>query len=271
MNLSLSNMLSSNASGFDPDAKSYINAVEAADGNALELGVKLAYDKFIRGIKADANVATMAAHPIKAACILAGARSLTGALIPLVGTAPTNNNFVSGDYNRETGLIGNGTTKYLNSNRTNDVASQNNRHIGFYASSVGADVQKAFMGSAVADASGSSQIFTAAGDSKIYSRLSSALTVVSVGNLETAGFIGISRSGSINYTLRSGATSETITSVSATPNNQTHLVFARNLSGTPSLFADARLSFYTFGDSLDLSLLRTRVDTLMTDLAAAIP
>jgi len=255
----------------DADARAYIAAVEAADGNALETAVKLAYNTFIVGIKADASVSTLASHPIKSACILAGARTLTGALIPLVGTAPTNNNFVSGDYNRETGLLGNGTTKYLNSNRTNDVASQNNRHMGFYASSVGADVQKAFMGSAVADTSGSSQIFTAAGDSKIYSRLSSASTIGSVGNLETAGFIGISRSASANYTIRSGATSETITSTSATPNNQTHLVFARNLSGTPSLFADARLSFYTFGDSLDLSLLRTRVDTLMTDLAAAIP
>jgi hypothetical protein len=55
---------------------------------------------------------------IKASCILAGARTLAGALVPLAGAAPTNvGPFVSGDYNRKTGLVGDGSTKYLNSNR----------------------------------------------------------------------------------------------------------------------------------------------------------
>jgi hypothetical protein len=35
-----------------------------------------------------------------------------------LGTAPTNNNFVDADYNRETGLVGNGSTKYLDSKAT---------------------------------------------------------------------------------------------------------------------------------------------------------
>jgi hypothetical protein len=88
---------------FDPDAAAYLRAVEAADGQALETPVKRAVDDFFRGTKADGIW-----DAIKASCILCGARTLAGALVPLVGTAPTNNNFVDADYNRETGLSGMG-------------------------------------------------------------------------------------------------------------------------------------------------------------------
>ena len=106
------------------DTTSYIAAVEAADGQALEDSIKTAYTDFIVGCKADGIW-----NAIKASCILAGARTLNGALVPLVGTAPTNFNFVSGDYIRKTGLRGNGTTKYLNSNRSNNSDPQNNTHL----------------------------------------------------------------------------------------------------------------------------------------------
>jgi hypothetical protein len=88
---------------FDPDAAAYLRAVEAADGQALETPVKRAVDDFFRGCKADGTFSA-----IKAACLLCGARTLAGALVPLAGTAPTNNNFVDADYNRETGLSGMG-------------------------------------------------------------------------------------------------------------------------------------------------------------------
>jgi hypothetical protein len=67
-------------------------------------------------------------HAIKAACLLCGARTLAGALVPLVGAAPTNNNFVDADYNRETGLKGNGSTKYLDSGRANNDDPQDDNH-----------------------------------------------------------------------------------------------------------------------------------------------
>jgi hypothetical protein len=74
----------------DPDAGAYIAAVEAADGQLLEFGVGKAINDFVVGCKQDKIW-----DAIKASCILAGARTLTGALTPLVGTAPTNFNFVS--------------------------------------------------------------------------------------------------------------------------------------------------------------------------------
>jgi hypothetical protein len=67
----------------DPDAAAYITAVETADGQALEERTKIAIDNFVLGCKAD-GIWTA----IKASCILSGARTLAGALVPLVGTAP---------------------------------------------------------------------------------------------------------------------------------------------------------------------------------------
>jgi hypothetical protein len=86
----------------------------------LETPVKRAVDDFFRGTKADGTFW----DALKAACILCGARTLAGALVPLAGDAPTNNNFVDADYNRETGLKGNGSTKYLDSNRANNADPQ---------------------------------------------------------------------------------------------------------------------------------------------------
>jgi hypothetical protein len=65
---------------FDPDAAAYLRAVEAADGQALETPVKRAVDDFFKGCKADGTFGAL-----KAACLLCGARTLAGALVPLVG------------------------------------------------------------------------------------------------------------------------------------------------------------------------------------------
>lgn len=111
-----------------PDAAAYIAAVEAADGQALEAGVRAAINAFVSGCKQDGIWSAL-----QACCLMAGARTLSGALVPLKGPAPTNFNFVSGDYSRKTGLIGNGATKYLDSNFTlADFPSNDNTHLSAY-------------------------------------------------------------------------------------------------------------------------------------------
>jgi len=101
------------ASTYDPDAQSYITAVEAADGQALEAGVKNAMNALVVGFKAQ-SIWTPAAQLL----MPCGPRTLAGALVPLKqGIAPTNNGFLSGDYNRKTGLGDpSNTSKWLNSN-----------------------------------------------------------------------------------------------------------------------------------------------------------
>ena len=76
----------------DSDALIYINNVEAAEGQQLESGVRQAISDFVAGCKSDGIW-----NSLVSCCILAGARTLYGALIPLVGTAPSNVNFAAGD------------------------------------------------------------------------------------------------------------------------------------------------------------------------------
>jgi hypothetical protein len=245
----------------DADAIAYVAAVEAADGQALEFGVGKAINDFIVGCKLDGTW-----NAIKASCILAGARTLNGALVPLVGTAPTNVNFVSGDYNRKTGLGDpSNTTKYLNSNRSDNADPQNSFSLSLYQSQAGSN-SKVIMGSG---GNSYSQINTTSlGLLAFYSR--SSLDSF-VGTNSSNQFIGSSRSASASFDRRYGGTSSTLATSSATANGRNLFIFADNNAGTAAFFSNARLAFYSIGESLDLAKLDTRVTALITAIGAAIP
>ena len=255
------------AAAYDADAQAYITAVETTDGQALETGVRDAINAFVVGCKAD-GIWTA----IKASCILAGARTLTGALVPLVGAAPTSFNFVAGDYDRKTGLVGNGSTKYLNSNRNHQTDPQNSRHMSCFVSTISTSANNGtLIGSP----------YTATGWSFIVSRTSSgtpanryefglAQGTYPSGVTRSTGFVGASRSNSSNYTGRAGSASATYTASSQSPNAGNVSIF----TGTPSApndYVNARLAFYSIGESLDLALLDARVTDLINAFAAAIP
>ena len=250
----------------EPEALDYIAAVEAADGQALEDGVKFAYNSFIKGCKADGIW-----DAIKASCILAGARTLNGALVPLVGTAPTNYNFVSGDYNRETGLKGNGSTKYLDSNRNNNDDPQDSNHNAVYATDRGTTAgMRIIGGNTVTYGTGDNVIGSVANSVFVRQRNSGGNT--GLGIATNNSLLGASRSASASYIARISNTSTSISQSSQSPSSADVRIFGGG-SGGEALEApfDGRLSFYSIGESLDLALLDTRVTTLMSDLAAAIP
>jgi hypothetical protein len=261
MKYALGNML--NGAGglykYDADALAYIVAVEAADAQPLETGVKVAINNFVKGCKSDAIW-----NAIKASCILAGARTLSGALVPLRGTAPTNFNFVSGDYNRKTGLVGDGTTKYLNSNRNINADPQNNFSISVFPTTLGT-AGNAYAGAGGIN-TGSSQLIESAANATFYNRRAQSYAKQTFVN----SLIASSRSLSSEFIGRTGGTNSTFSAISETPYNANALVFARN-SPTPGLYSTARLSFYHIGESLDLALLDSRVSTLMTAINSAIP
>jgi hypothetical protein len=263
-----SRVVGSRVVGYDPDAFAYFTAVEAADGQALEGSVRDAYNAFVVGCKAD-GIWTA----IKASCILAGARTLSGALVPLVGTAPTNNNFVSGDYNRETGLVGDGSTKYLGSNRNNNADPQNSNHHSAFITTGSTNLSHIIGSNALATVGGNSIFTSATGGGNqggCWSR-SNGSTVTSIGTFSVAlvNFIGTSRSSSSSFNLRESGSTSSSSVTSSTPSADSVLVFAR---GTPvASYTSARLAFYSIGESIDLALLDTRVTTLVNAIAAAIP
>jgi hypothetical protein len=258
----------------DPDAEAYITAVEAADEaespgvGSLETATKVAIHSFVKGCKNDGIWPA-----IKASCILAGARTLTGALVPLVGTAPTNVNFVSGDYNRKTGLVGDGSTKYLNSNRNNNADPQNSSHCSaFFGTNYVATLANSAILGAGGGTTGSNQIQVGAGSSLPVFRNRSTSFVGRTNPASFSGLIGLSRANSSNFTARFNGSNFTDAIASETPFNGNILVFARNSSTLePGLFSNSRLAFYSIGESLDLALLDARVTDLINAFAAAIP
>jgi hypothetical protein len=247
----------------DPDAEAYIAAVEAADlaadptAEPLETATKVAIHSFVKGAKADGFWPA-----IKASCILAGARTLNGALVPLAGTAPTNFNFVDGDYNRKTGLVGDGSTKYLDSNRNNNADPQNSKHLAAYTTTVGTSGTP-FLATGIA--SGRSFI-TSAAQIAINRQDFVASTAPVASTLIAASRANAS---SINYRVN-GSTLLFSSNPSEAPFNQNIFVLRRLGAGILE-YANHRIAFYSIGESLDLALLDARVTDLINAFGAAIP
>ena len=254
-------LLDTPAPAFDPDALAYIAAVETADGEPLEAGVREAINGFVVGCKADGIW-----DALKASCILAGARTLNGALVPLKGAAPTNFNFVSADYNRTTGLKGDGATKYLNSNRNNNADPQNSSHLSVFSSEIG-DGNRIAIGNNTA--SGGSQILIST-DFKLSLRLKGETFVGTESTLQIEeGLTGASRNTSTEVNFRSGQISGSASNTSVTPSLGDIWLFWR--SSETGLHSNARLSFYSIGEAIDLAALDTRVSALITALDGALP
>jgi hypothetical protein len=246
---------------FDTDASTYIEAVEAADTQALETATRYAINNFVIGCKQDGIWSA-----IKASCILAGARTLTGALVPLAGTAPTNvGPFASGDYNRKTGLIGDGSTKYLDSNRNNNADSQNSKHLSlFISTAVSLGNYPAYIGIGGGN-TGASLIAADRVSNGVFVRSNSS-TAYGVGDSTRTSFMGVSRASSGSFQFRTTNSTTEYSQASQTPFNGNIRVFSE--SGNIS---NARLAFYSVGESLSLAALDGRVSALITAFGAAIP
>lgn len=257
----------------DFDANVYISAVEVADGQALENGVRLAIDNFVTGCKSDGTWAA-----IKSCCILAGARTLAGALVPLAGSAPINFNFVVGDYNRKTGLIGNGSYKYINSNRSLTASSQDNAHLALYVSTADTGGSGTFANYAGGSNQNGAQdsYFKICRFNDIYgltflSALSRCEASNSIGSIYNTGFMGHSRIASGSFIGRSANNDTTINEPSISQGDYDIAIFTQNYQNSFSGYTDARMAFYSIGDNLTLASLDTRVTALINAYAAAIP
>ena len=253
---------------YDADALTYINAVQAADGQSLENGVKVAINDFVIGCKADGIW-----DAIVASCIMAGARTVSGALTPLRGNAPTNNNFVSGDYSRTLGLIGDASTKFISTSYNNTDASfpQDNTHISCYvtqAPTISATLSRMFIGQIVGILGRLWMQSNTSGNLNVKNRSSATGGVTITGEGVTTGFKGHSRNSSTNTVIRSSQTN-TINSAASTSLSSGAIAVFNN--GASAQYSDARMSFYSLGTNIDLALLDTRVTTLMNTLASVIP
>ena len=242
----------------DPDAAAYITAVETADGQALEEQVKIAIDNFVLGCKADGIW-----NAIKASCILAGARTLNGALVPLAGTAPANvGPFVAGDYNRKTGLIGDASSKRLETGYITPQANINNAHHSIFVSAEASGaVSRGYIGNTTSGTGNA--IYRSSSPSLIIGVNSTApiTTVTSV-----LGFFGGSRTDASSFNIRRASSTSAVSSATTPPSSLTFSVFSL---ANGAFFGNQRLAFYSIGEALDLARLDGRVTDLITAISRA--
>ena len=248
----------------DPDALTYLAAVAAADGAPVETAVAVAVDDFFRGIKADNTFSA-----IKAACLLCGARTLAGALVPLVGTAPTNvaDGFVAGDYTRggaTPGLQGDGTS-YLDSGRAPSDGELNDAHLACYVSAA-----------ATSNTHYKAGAYSIATQQTILrSNFGTFIASVNSGNFAASGggnavgLFGASRFAADSSEFRVAGETTPDSTASDASSTQNITIFARN-DGTPDGFFDGTIAFYSIGEALDLEALDARVTALVTAIGAAV-
>ena len=262
---------------FDIDALRYIQAVEIADNQVLEGSVKTAINTLVVGLKTDGIWSE-----ISCCGILASARTLNGALVPLKGVAPTNFNFVAGDYSRSLGLSGDGLTKYIDTNEPTNSRPLTSSHISIYMSK-----------QALSDSGGSSNRYivgtmVSLSSNDFFACNSNSLTLSStiiagirrgvlgsfnILNANNVGFKGGSRSSS-NFTIfrtnNTETTSDTVFTGNLRPESQYLFATRATPSGNVISLTNAGLTFYSIGSAINLERLDNRVTTFMQTLSTLV-
>ena len=240
------------STSYETEAATYFAAIVTA-GSTITTANKAAVNAFIAGCKTD-GIWTA----IKASCLLAGPDSLAGALVPLVGTAPTNKGglFVGGDYSRTTGLLGDGTTKALDTNRANNISGQDDQSMSVWLSTFANDN---WIGAGRA----------AAGATVICGTVVRSHAAASgPATASTTGLVGVSRAASGAYTIRKAGANSTQSTTSDGQHADTIKVFNRGsgTTGYDTSYSAAKIAFYHEGTALNLALLDARLTTYMAAL-----
>jgi len=268
---------------WDADALAYITQVEAADGQPLEAKVKLAINRLVIRCKRDASPVSGISNwdAIQNCGLLAGPRTLAGALIALKGENPVNYSFVSGDYNAIAGLKGNGSNKGLGFPSTSDspVYMQIYHHMAFFCATPYSELTAGRFGMSFAK-SGSRTSFICVKSSEatpsdaVDFRIGSGYGTVPDGHTvpdsDFIGFYGATRASSFAVNeLQSLIGGGSVKSQISVPSNnatkeQTLAIF--RYSGAVSWF-NGRISFYSAGYPVDLVSLRDAVNAYMEAIA----
>jgi hypothetical protein len=241
----------------DPDAIAWRTAVIAA-GSFVDASVVNAVSRFVKGCRADGIWDAM-----KLVVVMAGPNTLTGALVPLKGAAPTAFNIGNALYNKTSGIKGDGSTFRLESNRFGNSDPQDNFHMATFVSEATL-AGGAMMGDNETGV-GLNQIVNGDAITTLFRNRNVTAETRSPGNL--TGFLGSSRSTSASFSYRMAQTDYSATIASQTPDTGNIQVFAR-LGIVPALYS-GRLSYYSIGESLSLSLLDARVSALMNALGVS--
>jgi len=199
---------------------------------------------------------------LKAACLLAGPDSLSGALVPLRADmpTPTNFNFVAGDYSRATGLKGDGVSKYLLLGISGIALAQNSAHVSAY-------VTEAHPAGAAGCYIGNSQLVPQPGaigivrsgvtPTNMVTQIHGDL-VVRAGAGTATGLLGLARAAADGYAIRLGPYVATVTDASSPPLARD--ITCYRLYAEESGYCAGRQAWVSAGTALNLA----QLDALLT-------
>jgi hypothetical protein len=242
----------------DPRARDIIGAIQQADEQALEDVVRTAINAFVVGCRADGIYDQM-----KAWRFLAGPRTINGLIKAGGGADPTNVNFVSGDYTRATGLLGNGSNKQWDSQRLGSADASDNHHHSCFVSSVNT-ITTLFSHNYTGGVQGSTvRGLTMLSSNQQHGFVSDSTNVRFFGTTPAAtGFMGFARTGTAATFRNDSVSYSSSESGTSAPTNNIHVFSRGNIR-----HVNARIAFYSIGENLDLALLDARVSAYMTAIA----
>ena len=261
----------------DTDVINYISGIEIADGQPLELSVKSAINNFILGLKNDGIW-----DSIKASCLMAGPRTINGAMRPLAGSNPIviGNTFSqpSTYYNRNSGILGDGNS-LINTMRDGNADSAIDHHNMVYVTS-----QTTSFG--FQTLIGQSGAGYGINDLKMYTILNygpgipdyysvrvnnrSSSFVNTTFNPPITGLLGVQRSSNQSFELWNNTTSKVLSSTvtSPLPTNSNLSIMGKNLGGgsiTEGFLG--RVGFYSIGSYIQNPiLLQNRLNQYFKDI-----
>jgi hypothetical protein len=253
--------------GFDGNAISYILGLEAYEGQRLESGVRTEINKLVSGLKTDGIW-----DSIVDCCLMAGPRTVSGILYPLKGRSGINYGFNSSDYNRASGLIGNGSSKYIDSNRSLNIEPSGNQHLAVYITKTGSpSINQYYIGAGIQNLTGSSAIY--ASDAGALFQKSRASGLANYQNFGTStGLMAVSRFSTGIWVARNTNISETaFVYVESGGQPANVYIFANNNTGigagTPEGYSDARIAIYSIGTNVNvLSNYERRIADYLTGI-----
>jgi hypothetical protein len=258
----------------DADVSAWAANVATADGQSLESGVISAVNTFVTGVKSDGDWTNL-----DQILILNSVRTLAGAAVPLKGTAPTFYNFVSGDLNRTTGIAGNTTNKYIDSNYAMNTWSPGNIFVGAYQTqartSAGA-VNQGIFGSADSTSTNSqyhmfmnqsSQVCVVTRYFNTNPKIHNAGgTGTQVDYDQTQSLYALYSNSTSAYTVSNETQTDTVTQAQGTA-SANNLYYYTYGAGTITHY-NGTISLILAGNYVSHTNLKSRADTLYSDIAA---
>ncbi len=227
---------------------------------------KDAVTDLVAGLKADAspNGGVSNWQAIQWMALWAGP-DFGGANVKLKGSGGALVAFVSGDHSRTTGLLGNGSSKYVTTLREVLADAQDNSSYGCYITTAASSATiRPFFGS---DFVQNNNVYMGSDNlgGTLWSRHKHANFDNNGAVTSTTGINGMSRNAAGSYSLRRNGSGFTVSRTSGVPagvSNNITFFYAQNATAPTT----ARMSMGWIGAAVDLAAMQTRMSTYMAAL-----